>query len=59
MTIETLASSFAAAGRDIGSVFRWVSIAATFGLLISFIALYVMEERPLRSTVRPEASAAE
>ncbi|MFZ5671525.1 MAG: MDR family MFS transporter [Pseudomonadota bacterium] len=59
VTIENLASSFAAAGSDIGSVFRWVFIAATSGIVISFLALYVMEERPLRTTVRPEAGAAE
>lgn len=59
VTIENLASSFAAAGSDIGSVFRWVFVAATSGIVISFLALYVMEERPLRTTVRPEAGAAE
>lgn len=59
VTIETLASSFAAAGRDIGSVFRWVFVAATAGILVSFASLYVMEERPLRTHVRPEAGAAE
>lgn len=59
VTIETLASSFAAAGSDIGSVFRWVFIAATAGLLVSLTSLCLMEEKPLRTNVRPASQAAE
>lgn len=59
VTIETLASTFAAAGRDIGSVFRWVFIAATAGLVISLVSLYLMEEKPLRTHVGPASQAAE
>lgn len=59
VTIENLASTFTAAGLDIGSVFRWVFIAAMAGILVSVISLSVMEERPLRGNVRPEAGAAE
>ncbi|HTN95851.1 MAG TPA: MFS transporter, partial [Nordella sp.] len=59
VTIETLASTFAATGRDISSVFRWVFIAATAGLLISIVSLYLMEEKPLRGNAGPAAQAAE
>jgi EmrB/QacA subfamily drug resistance transporter len=59
VTIETLASSFAAAGSDIGSVFRWVFIAAIAGLLVSLASLCLMEEKPLRSNVGPASQAAE
>jgi hypothetical protein len=59
VTIENLAGTFAAAGLDIGSVFRWVFIAAMAGILVSVASLSVMEERPLRGNVRPEAGAAE
>lgn len=59
VTIETLASTLAAAGRDIGSVFRWVFIAATAGLVISLVSLYLMEEKPLRTHVGPASQAAE
>ena len=59
VTIENLAGTFAAAGLDIGSVFRWVFIAAMAGILVSVVSLAVMEERPLRGNVRPEAGAAE
>ena len=59
VTIETLASSFTAAGGDIGSVFRWVLTAATTGLLVSLVSLYLMEERPLRTNAGPASQAAE
>jgi EmrB/QacA subfamily drug resistance transporter len=59
VTIETLASAFAAAGRDIGTVFRWVFIAATAGLLVSLASLCLMEEKPLRTNVGPASQAAE
>ena len=59
VTTENLATTFAAAGNDIGSVFRWVFIAATAGLLVSLASLYVMEERPLRTHIRPVAEAPE
>lgn len=59
VTIETLASTFAAAGRDISSVFRWIFIAATAGLMISLVSLYLMEEKPLRGNAGPAAQAAE
>jgi EmrB/QacA subfamily drug resistance transporter len=59
VTIETLARSFAAAGGDIASVFRWVFIAATAGLLVSLASVFLMAERPLRTNVRPASQAAE
>jgi MFS family permease len=59
VTIDNLANTFAAAGRDIGSVFRWVFIAATGGIMIAMVSLFVMEEKPLRTHTRPAAGAAE
>jgi MFS family permease len=59
VTIDNLADTFAAAGRDIGSVFRWVFISATAGILISLVSLFVMEEKPLRTYTRPAPGAAE
>jgi len=40
----------AAGGSDVAFVFRWVFLAAWLFLAISFIALLLMEERPLRAT---------
>ncbi|MDZ5449416.1 MULTISPECIES: MDR family MFS transporter [Labrys] len=59
VTIETLAKSIAAAGSDIGSVFRWVFLAAAFGSLATLCALLRMEERPLRTKVEPASVAME
>jgi EmrB/QacA subfamily drug resistance transporter len=59
VTIENLANTFAAAGRDIGSVLRWVFIAATAGIMVALVSLFVMEEKPLRAHTRPAAGAAE
>jgi EmrB/QacA subfamily drug resistance transporter len=59
VTIENLASTFAASGRNIGTVFSWIFIAATTGILISFASLLAMEERPLRTHTSPQAGAAE
>ncbi len=59
VTVETLATTFAATGRDIGSVFRWVFIGSTVGLVIALASLYLMEEKPLRSKVKTAPSAAE
>jgi EmrB/QacA subfamily drug resistance transporter len=59
VTIENLASTFAASGRDIGSVFSWVFGAAAAGILVALVSVMMMEERPLRSHTQPEASAAE
>jgi MFS family permease len=43
----------AAAGSDVAFVFRWVFLAAFAFLLLSLIALLLMEERPLRASVAP------
>ena len=59
VTIENLASTFAAAGQDIGSIFRWVFLTSVFGLLVSLASVFMMEERPLRTRALPEPSAAE
>jgi len=59
VTIENLASTFAAAGSDIATVFRWVFLAATAGLLISLVSLCLMEEKPLRGAARPAAASTE
>lgn len=59
VTMENLASTFAANGRDIGSVFRWVFLTATFGILVSLVSVYFMEERPLRAHAGPAAGVAE
>jgi EmrB/QacA subfamily drug resistance transporter len=59
VTIENLASTFAASGRDIGSVFSWIFIAATAGIVVSLASLLAMEERPLRAHTSPQAGAAE
>jgi MFS family permease len=59
VTIENLASTFAAAGRDIGTVFRWVFLTAAFGILISLVSICLMEERPLRAHAGHAAGAAE
>lgn len=59
VTIETLAKSIAAAGSDIGSVFRWVFLAAALGSLATFCALFRMEERPLRTKVEPASMVME
>lgn len=59
VTIENLASTFAAAGSDIATVFRWVFLAAAAGLLISLVSLCLMEEKPLRGAARPAAAATE
>ncbi|WP_119389000.1 MDR family MFS transporter [Taklimakanibacter lacteus] len=59
VTMESLAHSFAAAGTDIASVFRWVFIAATGGVLLSLASLHLIEEKPLRVNVRPAAPTTE
>ena len=59
VTIETLATSIAVAGSDIGSVFRWVFLAAALGSLATLCALFRMEERPLRTKVEPASMAME
>jgi hypothetical protein len=59
VTIENLATSFAAAGRDIGSVFRWVFLTATIGILVSLASVCWMEERPLRAHAGVAAGGAE
>ncbi|WP_448953937.1 MDR family MFS transporter [Labrys neptuniae] len=59
VTIETLAKSLAASGSDIGSVFRYVFLAATAGAFATLLALYRMEERPLRTKIEPASMAME
>lgn len=49
VTMENLAATFTAAGRDIGSVFRWVFLTAAIGILVSLASVCWMEERPLRA----------
>jgi EmrB/QacA subfamily drug resistance transporter len=58
ITLETLSSSTAQNGFDIAIVFRWLFAAAAFGLTLAFAALWAMEERPLRSRLHHEETAA-
>lgn len=51
VTMDTLASTLAAGGSNIGTVFRYVFGAAAVGTLITLYSLIVMEERPLRTKV--------
>ncbi|WP_413991890.1 MDR family MFS transporter [Labrys okinawensis] len=51
VTMDNLASTLAAGGSDIGTVFRFVFGAAAIGILLTLYSLIVMEERPLRTKV--------
>ena len=56
--VELLVESASAAGIDIAMVFRFVFLAADAFVLAAFIAVLLMEERPLRgpATTRSRAS---
>ncbi|HXF88705.1 MAG TPA: MFS transporter [Xanthobacteraceae bacterium] len=49
-SVSVLAQTVGAQGFDAAGVFRWVFFAALLFLGISLLALYLMEERPLRSS---------
>jgi hypothetical protein len=51
VTMDTLASTLAAGGSNIGTVFRFVFAAAALGILVTLYSLAMMEERPLRAKV--------
>jgi EmrB/QacA subfamily drug resistance transporter len=42
-----------ALGIDLADVFRWVFVAAAVCLVLGFVAIACMEERPLRATTTP------
>jgi EmrB/QacA subfamily drug resistance transporter len=56
LTLETLAAS--RSGADLAHTFGWIFAAAAAGLALSFLFLTLMEERPLRTSVLPEAPVA-
>ena len=43
-------------GQNVAIVFRWVFVAAGLCLVLAFIAIAAMEERPLRTTTAPTAA---
>jgi hypothetical protein len=59
VTMDTLATTLAAGGSDIGMVFRWVYATAAAGILVTLYALFMMEERPLRTKVGPATAVME
>jgi EmrB/QacA subfamily drug resistance transporter len=56
LTLETLAAS--RSGAEVAHTFGWIFAAAAAGLALSFLFLALMEERPLRASVLPEAPIA-
>jgi MFS family permease len=52
----SLGSFAGALGIDIADVFRWVFVAAAVCLVLGFISIAFMEERPLRATTTPTAA---
>ena len=48
ITLEMLASELGDAGASLGGVFRWVFAVAACCLVVGFVCLLLMEERPLR-----------
>jgi len=57
-TMETLATNIAENGVDVATVFRWVFAAAAFGLALALACVSAMEERPLRSRIHGDNTAA-
>jgi EmrB/QacA subfamily drug resistance transporter len=57
-SMESLAAIVAENGLDIAMVFRWVFAAAAFGLGLALVCLSAMEERPLKSRVHSDSTAA-
>ena len=49
----SLGAFAATLGVDLAEVFRWVFAAAALVLVLAFVAIVLMEERPLRSTTTP------
>jgi EmrB/QacA subfamily drug resistance transporter len=47
-----LVTATGAAGADVANVFRWVFVAALATSLLAMVALFLMEERPLRGPAR-------
>jgi len=52
----SLGAFAASLGIDLAEVFRWVFVAAALCLVLSFMAIAAMEERPLRSTTSAPAA---
>ena len=50
---QTIAAAATASGFDMAGVFRWVYAVSAAMLFASFIALWQMEERPLRGPTTP------
>jgi EmrB/QacA subfamily drug resistance transporter len=50
---QIIAASAIASGFDMAAVFRWVYVLSAAALAASFIALWLMEERPLRGPTTP------
>jgi EmrB/QacA subfamily drug resistance transporter len=59
VTMDTLASTLSSGGSDIGTVFGWVYLAATVGILATLYALFMMEELPLKTKIGPATAATE
>jgi EmrB/QacA subfamily drug resistance transporter len=51
--VSLVATVSGSAGTDVAFVFRWVFLAAWIFLAIGLLALALMEERPLRTSVMP------
>jgi EmrB/QacA subfamily drug resistance transporter len=49
----SLGAFAATLGIDLAEVFRWVFVAAGLCLVLAFVAIAAMEERPLRATTTP------
>ena len=52
-SLEVLLASAGRSGVALAPVFGWIFAAAVVGLVLSFVFLIFMEERPLRSAARP------
>ncbi len=48
ISVETLIAHASASGQSLGGAFRGIFGAATLGILIAFVFLLIMDERPLR-----------
>jgi hypothetical protein len=50
--LDLLVSAAGAAEANVANVFRWVFVAALVTSLLSIVALFLMEERPLRGPAK-------
>jgi hypothetical protein len=53
----SLAAFAASLGIDLADVFRWVFVFAALCLVLSFVSIAAMEERPLRTSTAPSPAA--